>query len=208
MVNMNGGPANNGLWLGYDFEIKSEVVIDNYDIIKQTQSNNGNTGGGGTHERGSSSGGLGHNHLVGFGGAGYPHNQQGALSVQNHSSHKNQKHWRRTWHTVAPTIISSIKLNCYKLYITIKQTETRAWHFSNHCSHFPSNAITSNNPRSEVLAQQKVASLLCSFFAYLPSWVKPHPDSPGASNGCMTRFGSSMPCTHWLHIWILDAVKF
>jgi len=140
MVNMNGGPTNNGLWLGYDFEIKSEVVIDNYDIIKQTQSNNGNTGGGGTHERGSSSGGLGHNHLVGFGNAGYPH-QQGALSVQNHSSHKNQKHWRRTWHTVAPTIISSIKLNCYKLYIIIKQTETLSCRLTNQNVHRPSNAI-------------------------------------------------------------------
>ena len=56
--------------MGYDFEIKSEVVIDNYDIIKQTQNNNGNTGGA-THERGSSSGGLGHNHLVSFGSTGY-----------------------------------------------------------------------------------------------------------------------------------------
>jgi len=30
----NGNIGGERLWLGYDFEIKSEVVVDNYDIIK------------------------------------------------------------------------------------------------------------------------------------------------------------------------------
>lgn len=45
---MNGGNAfvgtqvgnaiasgNSSIWYGYDFELKNDVVVDNYDIIKQ-----------------------------------------------------------------------------------------------------------------------------------------------------------------------------
>jgi hypothetical protein len=74
-----------------DFEIKSEVVVDNYDIIKQQQSNNNGNSSGANHERGGSSGGLGHNsQLVNF-GSGFA-SQQGVISLNNvgHSMYKNK----------------------------------------------------------------------------------------------------------------------
>lgn len=33
-MGINGKIPTSGLWLGYEFEIKSDVVVDNYDVIK------------------------------------------------------------------------------------------------------------------------------------------------------------------------------